>query len=166
MNTRPNADVTVLVVDDQEDVRRGTVLALERAGYRMFSAAGGEEALRLMAASGADIVLLDWDMPDLDGLEVCRRIKAEPAYADSVVIMASAAFTSSEQQKQGLSTGADGFIARPVTDVDLLTRVQAFARMAVTTRELRQRTVEADAVLTDLRRRQLAELNLLEDAVA
>ena len=166
MNTRPNADVTVLVVDDQEDVRRGTVLALERAGYRMFSAAGGEEALRLMAASRADIVLLDWDMPDLDGLEVCRRIKAEPAYADSVVIIASAAFTSSEQQKQGLSTGADGFIARPVTNVDLLARVQAFARVAMLTRESRARAEQAEQALADLKRRQLAELNLLEDAVA
>jgi len=166
MNTRPPTDTTVLVVDDHDDLRRGTALVLEKAGYKTFSAANGEEALLLMAASRADLVLLDWEMPGMDGLEVCRRIKAEPAYSDSIVIIASATFTSGEQQKKGLSTGADGFIARPVTNVDLIARVQAFSRVASLTREVKLRAEEAERALADLKRRRLAELNLLEDAVA
>jgi len=161
-----NSDVTVLVVDDQDDLRRGTVLVLERAGYKTLSTGSGDEALRLMAASPADIVLLDWDMPGMDGLEVCRRIKTEPAYAHSLVIIASATFTSSELQRIGLSTGADGFIARPVSNTDLIARLQAFARVTKLTRDLKQRNEEVEKALADLKRRRLAELNLLEDAVA
>lgn len=166
MNARLESDITVLVVDDEEDVRRGTALVLDKAGYRTLSAASGEEALRLMAASPADIVLLDWDMPGMDGLEVCRRIKSEPEYSNSIVIIASATFTSGEQQKRALGTGADGFIARPVTNTDLLTRIQTFARVTHLTRESRLRAEMAERALADLKRRQLAELNLLEDAVA
>ena len=160
-----NRDITILVVDDDADVLRGTVLALTKSGFTILSASGGEEALGMLAAKRPEIALLDWEMPGMDGLEVCRRIKADPLLAATVVIMTSGTFTNGAQQLEGLSTGADGFIARPVTNVDLLARISAFATTARLTRALHEKNAENEAAIAGLRRRQLAELNLLEDAV-
>lgn len=165
-----NQDVTVLIVDDDADLVRGTVLVLQKAGFKTLSAGGGVEALGLLAdkspADLPDIVLLDWGMPGMDGLEVCRCIKADPRFATTVVVMTSGTFTSPAQQRQGLSTGADGFISRPVASVDLLARMAAFADVARLTRQLRAKNAELESAIAGLRERRLAELNLLEDAVA
>ena len=129
---------TILVVDDNETVRHVTVLLLRQAGHRVIEAATGEQGLSLAAAHHPNIVLLDVVLPDLDGLEVCRRIRANPALADVFVVLASSFRTSSDQQALGLWAGADGYVPRPVGNAELLARVDAFLRIRRTESALRQ----------------------------
>lgn len=161
-----NKDVTVLVVDADADVALGSLKVLQNAGFTTLSASGGEEALRIVAEKLPHVVLLDWDMPGMNGLEACRRIKGNAAFADVLVIIASGTFKESRHQAEGLSSGADGFIARPVTDIELVSRVEAYSRLSAMSRELRRKGAESEAALAELRQRRRAELNLLEDAVA
>jgi PAS domain S-box-containing protein len=126
MNTDP---VSVLVVDDDADVLRGTARVLERAGFATVTAQNGEAALEVLHTYHPNLVLLDWNMPGMDGIEVCRRIKADPAFQDYLVILVSGVHTDSEEQAAGLESGADGYIARPIDNRELIARVKAFARI-------------------------------------
>ena len=156
----------ILVVDDNADMRQGTALVLERAGFSTLLAANGEEALRLLAERHPALVLLDWDMPGIDGLEVCRRVKADRAFDDVMVVLISATRNASDDQVSSLELGADGFIARPISNAELVARVEAFARIASLGAELRAKNTQVEATLARLKRRELTELSLLEDAVA
>jgi CheY-like chemotaxis protein len=124
----PN-EIRILVVDDDADVARGTAHLLAQAGYTMATAADGEEALRSMPVFRPHLVLSDRDMPKMDGLELCRRIKFDPALHDVFVILVSGIYTGSEEQVEGLAAGADGYIARPISNRELTARVAAFVRI-------------------------------------
>ena len=119
----------VLLVDDDAELLRGSARVLERAGFATQTASSVEQALAIMQSGESDLLLLDWDMPGMDGLEVCRRIKAEPALADLMIITMSDIHSQSEEQSDGLSTGADGFIARPIGERELVARIEAFGRI-------------------------------------
>ena len=131
-------DTRILVVDDEPEVARGTAHLLEQLGYPLATALSGEEALQIMTTFRPHLVLLDWDLPGMDGVEVCRRIKRTPEYADVLVILISAIYTQSEEQVAGLKTGADGFITRPIPNCELAARVDAFAHILRQTRSLRE----------------------------
>ncbi len=120
----------LLVVDDSDSLRQGAARLLERAGYVVTTAANGAEALVSLREQPPHLVLLDRRLPDIDGLEICRHVKADPATADILVIMVSGELIEYEAQASGLETGADGYIARPVKNRELLARVAAFARLA------------------------------------
>ena len=155
----------VLLVDADAELLRGNARVLERAGFATQAASSGEQALGIMRAGDCDLVLVDWDMPGMDGLEVCRRIKAEPALADLMVIIMSGIHTQSEEQADGLSSGADGFIARPVGDRELVARIEAFGRIWRLGHALREKNIELQALTASMAQRRAAEINLLEDAV-
>ena len=117
-----NEPIRILVVDDNADVCNSTARLLERAGYIVDVAADGEAALELVRQHQPNMILLDRDMPGLDGLEVCRRIKQDPSYVNILVVLASAAYAESSEQAEGLEAGADGYIARPIANRELLAR--------------------------------------------
>jgi len=148
--------IRILVVDDDPDVLRGTCRVLEHAGYATLTAANGALALQQVTAEHPDLVLLDWDLPDIDGIEVCRRIKRDVALADIFVVMASAARVSGDDQLQGLEEGADGFIARPIGNRELAARVAAFVRIRQLTRN-----IATDAVTLQARSDELEHANAL-----
>jgi len=127
----------ILVVDDNDDLRRATVRLLSQAGYDVVEAAGGEECLRLARAGPPDLVLLDVAMPAPDGIEVCRRLKADPDLAGAFVVHCSAHQTAAEDVARGLDSGADGYLARPIGNRELLARVQGFLRHKCALDELR-----------------------------
>jgi PAS domain S-box-containing protein len=118
------------VVDDDRDIARSTCRLLAQAGYDTTSAGTGGEALQAVRARPPHLVLLDWQLPDLDGLEVCRQIKADPATAAVLVIIISGVNVQNAEQITALATGADGYIARPIANQDLRVRMDAFARIA------------------------------------
>jgi PAS domain S-box-containing protein len=124
------AVIHVLVVDDHDNLRRGTARLLELAGYVVTTAANGAEALVSLRDHPPHLVLLDRRLPDTDGLEICRHLKGEPATANIFVIMVSGQLVDYEAQAGGLEAGADGYIARPIENRELLARVAAFARLA------------------------------------
>jgi adenylate cyclase len=119
--------VTVLAVDDQRPNLRLLDAVLSPRGYRVITASSGEEALNVLRSSGIDLVLLDIVMPGIDGYEVCRRIRSEPATAFLPVVMITA---SGDQEKtRAIEAGADDFVSKPFNQGELLARVASLARI-------------------------------------
>ena len=149
MNENPvnPAEIKILVVDDDEAVAHGTAHLLQRARYVTATASNGVDALTVMQTFNPHLVLSDRDMPGMDGVEMCRRIKGDPALADVFVILISGTFTASDEQAQGLDSGADGYIVRPIANRELLARVAAFVRILRLNRVLREKNAELESAL-------------------
>jgi len=118
----------VLVVDDTE--RNVKLLAdlLTFKGYAVVTASGGKEALERIAAEQPDLVLLDVMMPDMNGYDVCRKIREAPATATLPVVMVTALDPANERVK-GIEAGADDFLSKPINQAELLARVRSLLRV-------------------------------------
>jgi PAS domain S-box-containing protein len=127
----------LLLVDDDPLLSRATARLLRSAGYTVSTATTGAEGVRMVREQTPDVVLLDVVLPDIEGLEVCRRIKADRALADVYVILLSGLKTASDEQAKGLEAGADAYIARPIANRELLARVEALMRIQRAERALR-----------------------------
>jgi len=158
-------DIRILVVDDDFDIARGTSRVLEQAGYTTVIVLSGSGALASLNSSRPDLVLLDRDLPDTDGMELCRQIKSDPTLADIFVILISGTYTRSEEQLSGLQAGADGYLVRPIVNCELAVRVEAYVRIVRLSRALRKKSTELEASNQSLRQFHFAALNLMEDAV-
>jgi adenylate cyclase len=123
----PETPAKILVVDDTPlNIRLLEAILIPR-GYTVLQATSGPEALEICARERPDLVLLDILMPGLDGHEVCRRLRADPATRLLPVVMVTA---SGEQQKiLALESGADDFVAKPVNQAELLARVRSLLRI-------------------------------------
>jgi DNA-binding response OmpR family regulator len=119
--------VKILHVDDDEGSRYAVSRSLRKAGFEVVEAATGQQALDRVG-DNPDLVVLDVRLPDIDGFEVCRRIKADPATADLPVLHLSASFTSGTDKATGLDAGADAYLVRPVEPVELVATVNALLR--------------------------------------
>ncbi len=117
----------ILNVNDNPAALYLTSLTLRRAGYEVLEAATGEQALR-MARQGPDLVLLDVRLPDLTGHEVCARLKANPSTSSIVVLQTSAADVDGSARATGLKAGADGYLAQPYEEEELIAWVNALLR--------------------------------------
>ena len=115
---------TVLVAEDDEDIRALVVYRLERSGYRVVQAQDGEEALRLAAEHQPDLAILDVMMPKLDGYEVTRRLRSDDATSRLPVILLTAR-TQEADVSEGFAAGADDYIRKPFSPDELRARVQA-----------------------------------------
>jgi two-component system phosphate regulon response regulator PhoB len=121
----PQADrKTILVVEDEEYLRGLMRLAMERASYQVLEAPDGEEALVSIADRRPDLVLLDVDLPGIDGFAVCERLKADPATRDIRVLMVTA-MSEDANRERGMRAGADGYIAKPFAPFALLARIKS-----------------------------------------
>ena len=119
----------ILVVDDEPDIRSLVVLHLERDGFRCRTATTGPEALREAAARPPALVVLDLMLPGLDGLEVCRRLRADAATAGVPIIMLTAK-ADEVDRVVGLEVGADDYVVKPFSPKELVARVRAVLRRA------------------------------------
>ncbi|MFC3118118.1 phosphate regulon transcriptional regulator PhoB [Jhaorihella thermophila] len=118
---------TVLVVEDEPAQREVLAYNLEAEGFRVLRAGDGEEALLQIRETPPDIVVLDWMMPRLSGLEVCRRLKIRPETRNIPVIMLSAR-TEEVDRVRGLETGADDYVIKPYSLAELMARVRVQLR--------------------------------------
>ncbi len=118
---------TVLVVEDEAALATMLRYNLEKQGFRVDEAADGQEALTRIAATPPDLVLLDWMLPVLSGLEVCRQIRRRPSTRDLAVIMLTAR-VEDQDAVRGLDTGADDYITKPFSMDALLARMRALLR--------------------------------------
>jgi two-component system phosphate regulon response regulator PhoB len=120
---------TVLIVDDEPDIREVIRFALEGAGFRVFEAGHAEEARRLIGAETPDLLVLDWMLPGRSGLELAQQIKQSAKTRALPIIMVSAR-GEEEDRVRGLDTGADDYITKPFSPRELVARVNAVLRRA------------------------------------
>jgi len=121
------AKPTVLVVEDEAPLLTLLRYNLEKQGFRVEEAADGQEALLRVAEAKPDLVLLDWMLPAMSGLEVCRQLRRRPATRDLPIIMLTAR-TEEQDAVRALDTGADDHIAKPFAMDALLARIRALLR--------------------------------------
>jgi DNA-binding response OmpR family regulator len=142
---------TILLVDDEDSVQKLLAYPLERDGFRVLPARDGEEALERFAAERVDLVVLDLMLPKLDGLEVCKRLRAQ----STVPIIMLTARDDELDKVLGLELGADDYITKPFSIREFRSRVRALLRRTANQREaLRESdTIEADGLHVDLARR-------------
>jgi CheY-like chemotaxis protein len=111
---------TVLIVDDEPFIRRLVSTTLEDVGgFELVEAADGEEALEVAGRTSPQLVFLDIDMPQLDGYEACRRLRARPETAEATIVMLTAA-AGQEAERQAEEAGADLFLTKPFSPLELL----------------------------------------------
>ena len=111
---------TILIVDDDESIRRLIATTLEDvSGYRLSEAADGEEAVMRARDVQPSIVFLDIDMPRLNGIETCRRLKSEPVTADATIVMLTGD-SEQEAELEARRAGADLFLTKPFSPLHLL----------------------------------------------
>lgn len=114
----------LLVVDDNEPSRYATVRVLRAAGFDTIEAATGSDTLRL-ATADIDLIVLDVNLPDVDGFDVCRQLRARRETADLPICYLSATFTANEDIARGMSTGADSYLTQPSDPMLLVATVRA-----------------------------------------
>ena len=119
---------TVVVVDDYSDGRELMGMLLRKEGFTVKEAATGAEALAL-AADRPSLMVLDVNLPDIDGFEVCRRIKTDPRTAGVAILQVSAAYREPGHRVRGLEGGADAYLTLPVDKQELIATVRALLRI-------------------------------------
>ena len=124
----PQRRATVLVVDDEEPTRQFLTRVLEREGYVVHHATNGRAALQAIDSTEPDVVVLDVVLPEIDGFEVCRRVRSEPRSRLTPIIMVTG-FDAQTERVHGLSAGADDFLAKPFDIYELVARVRSLARV-------------------------------------
>jgi PAS domain S-box-containing protein len=129
--------ISILVVDDNDEIRQLFSRCLREAGYQVLEAATGRQCLNLTQTRFPDLVILDVRLPDINGAEVCRQIKSNPRLKDVFVALCSGEATTDEHKVSGFESGADEYLVKPFGVRELLARVQTLVRLHTTTTALR-----------------------------
>ena len=157
-----NSTSTILIVDDHAANRETLVELLHNHEYRLVEAANGLDALLLAAQWLPDLILLDVMMPEMDGFEVCRRLRADPQLAEVPVIMVTA-LDDRQSRIMGIGCGADDFVSKPFDAAELRTRVRTITRLNRYGRLLRERAKVEEA--SQKIHEQAALIDLATDAI-
>jgi len=143
---------TILLVDDEESIQKLLTYPLEREGFRVVQARNGEEALARFEADDVDLIVLDLMLPKVDGLEVCRRVRA----ASTVPIIMLTARDDEVDKVLGLELGADDYITKPFSIREFRSRVRALLRRAqLSGGEPKGEVMEYEGLRIDLARRSV-----------
>jgi DNA-binding response OmpR family regulator len=141
---------TVLVVEDESSIASFVALYLKNAGYRIQSVGNGRDALERVAAEKPDLIVLDLMLPDVDGLEVCRRIRQ----TSDVPILMLTARDEDVDKIIGLEVGADDYLTKPFNPRELVARVKAILRRAQPERRPESKQIRHGDLLVDAGRRE------------
>jgi len=114
----------ILIVEDEESLLKLESILLSSRGYEVVGVVNGKEALDYLASNRVDLVLLDIMLPEIDGFEVCRRIKENAATRDTPVVMLTAKKNPQDQQK-GLAAGAAAYITKPFKSANIMELIQS-----------------------------------------
>lgn len=118
---------TIMIVDDEPAIREMVDFALRKAGFETVLAADAREALEGVADSKPDLLLLDWMLPDISGVEIARRLKKDELTSKLPIIMLTAR-TEENDKIRGLEVGADDYVTKPFSPRELIARIQAVLR--------------------------------------
>lgn len=124
----------VVIAEDDDAIAHMVSMALGDAGFLCLRAYDGEEALRLVRAHDPDLLVLDWMMPRVDGIEVARRLKSDVMWSRTPILMLTA-LASVEQQVEGLEAGADAYMTKPFDLREFAARAKALIRATKRERE-------------------------------
>jgi len=145
----PGTRRRILVVDDSRFQRRVLASGLKRRGYEVFEADSGREALSFLAEQRVDMILSDWLMPGMTGLDLCQAIRARPDDGYIYVILLTSK-TEKEEIAQGLNAGADDFLTKPVNGPELEARIRAGERLLDLERRLIEQNNAVSEALSEL----------------
>lgn len=143
--TRETSRATILYVDDTEAQRYAVSRVLRRAGFEVLEASTGRQALE-MTAVGPDMVLLDVNLPDISGIEVCKRIKANESTARVPVLQVSATLVDTKDRIAGLDGGADAYLVQPVDPEELIATVRSMLRVRKAEEDARRKAREIETI--------------------
>lgn len=121
---KPEPQATVLVVDDDSDIRFIVRMILETRGLNVLEAARGEAALRIAREQSLDLVILDWSMPAMSGIEVAHRL-LDPANGQTTPVIMLTGRTTEEDRRRGLTAGVRAYVTKPFSPLELLDAVDA-----------------------------------------
>ena len=147
-----NENINILIVDDDPEVLFATVRIIEAEGYKAKSASSGSECRTLAGEYHPDLILMDVVLPDIEGTELCRELKSDPDLKDTYIILISGMKKTSIEQASGLDVGADGYIARPISNQELKARVNAMVRIIKAERERDRLIIELREALKHIKR--------------
>jgi len=154
-------ETLILNVDDNEPGRYATTRILTRAGFQVLEAGTGKEALRLARSASPQLVVLDVNLPDMSGIEVCRTLKTDPATAGIMVLQVSATNIAVLDRVSSLSAGADSFLIEPVEPEELEAVTRALLRLQRVEAELRRSLAEREMLLREVNHRVKNSLQLV-----
>jgi serine phosphatase RsbU (regulator of sigma subunit) len=148
METNPQADIsiqrTILIVDDEAINLRFLEIMLSQAGYNLLKGINGEEAIQMAKEHKPDLIIMDINMPGIDGIEACKILKSDPDLSFTPIILVTS-HQETEFEVLGLDSGADEYIIKPPKRPELLARVRAQLR----TRDLQHALLQAKKIIQD-----------------
>ncbi|WKJ91165.1 phosphate regulon transcriptional regulator PhoB [Methylomonas montana] len=121
------SNLNILVVEDEEAIREMLVMVLEQAALNVVAVGSAEQAMESLADNMVDLILLDWMLPGISGVELARRLKNEPGYKDLPIILLTAR-GEEEDKIRGLEIGADDYVTKPFSPKELIARIKAVMR--------------------------------------
>ena len=146
MSTQEPRAATILVVEDEEPIQDLVTMALRFRGFQVVTAASGQDALRAAANAAPDLIVLDVNLPDVDGFEVCRRLLADGRQVPVVFLTAR---DEPADLRTGFTRGGDDYVTKPFSLEELLLRVEAVLRRTRGQESERKRLVCGDVVLDE-----------------
>lgn len=144
------SDFLILNVDDTDATRYAKSRILTKAGFTIIEAANGADAIELAKNRQPNLILLDTRLPDINGFEVCRRLKSDTATSSIAILQTSASFISLVDKINGIECGADNYLFEPIEPEELVVNITALLRLSLAERELREVDRRKDIFLATL----------------
>src|SRR5262245_28297765 len=157
----PSTPETILNVNDNEAGRYATTRILHRAGFKVIEAMTGKYALRIAREEQPPLLILDVNLPDMNGIDICRTLKSEPLTSSLMVLQVSATNIAVQDRVRSLSAGADSFLVEPVEPEELEAVARALLRLHRSEAQLRRTIAERDLLLKEVNHRVKNSLQLV-----
>eukprot|EP01137_Pigoraptor_chileana_P006235 Opistho-2@50367 len=150
IRNHPLHDFLILNVDDTDAARYAKSRILTKAGFSIIEASNGGDAISMANSEHPNLILLDTRLPDINGFEVCRRLKSSPATASIAILQTSASFITLIDKINGIECGADNYLFEPIEPEELVVNIKALLRLSLAEQDVREIDRRKDIFLATL----------------